>query len=320
MSAAHGTEPFEAAVLCGGASRRMGTDKALLEIDGVPMVARVRDALLLAGARAPVVALGGDAAALGALDLVVVPDEEPGAGPLAAIAAALRRSDLPVVLVVACDLVAPHPAALLRTVDALAQGSGAHVAVPVVDGRPQWAHAAWSVDAGPLLDAALAAGEHAIWRGAARLRVIEVDGIDPAALRDADDPGDLPPAAASDRRSARAGSLRTMDIPEIDVASLAELRAAGATLIDVREEDEFTTARVPGAQHIPLGSVVERIDEVPTEGTVYVICARGGRSAKAVEHYRSQGIDAVNVAGGTLGWIDAGLPTDSDLEGGAGRA
>jgi rhodanese-related sulfurtransferase len=43
---------------------------------------------------------------------------------------------------------------------------------------------------------------------------------------------------------------------------------------------------------------------------VYVICARGGRSAKAVEHLRQQGIDAVNVAGGTLGWIDAGLPTD----------
>lgn len=321
MSEPLGSGPFEAAVLCGGASRRMGADKALLEIDGAPMVARVRDAVLRAGARAPVVALGGDAAALSALGLVVVPDDEPGAGPLAAIAAALRRCDLPVVLVVACDLVAPQPAAVQRTVGALAHSPGAHVAVPVVDGRQQWAHAAWSVEAGPMLDAALAAGERAIWRAAAHLRVIEVDDIDPAALRDADEPGDLPPGTTgSDRRSARAGSLPTMDIPEIDVAAFAEIRAAGATLIDVREEDEFTTARVPGARHIPLGSVVERIDEVPTDGTVYVICARGGRSAQAVEHYRRQGIDAVNVAGGTLGWIDAGLPTDSDLEGGAGSA
>jgi rhodanese-related sulfurtransferase len=111
-----------------------------------------------------------------------------------------------------------------------------------------------------------------------------------------------------------------MDIPEIDVSELAERRAVGVALIDVREDDEFATARVPGAHHIPLGQVVERLDEVPTDGTVYVICARGGRSAKAVEHYRKQGIDAVNVAGGTLGWIDAGLPTDSDLEGGAERA
>jgi rhodanese-related sulfurtransferase len=102
------------------------------------------------------------------------------------------------------------------------------------------------------------------------------------------------------------------DVPEIDVTELAARRAEGAPLIDVREDDEYTAARVPGAQHIPLGEVVERIDEVPTDGTVYVICARGGRSAKAAEHFRSLGIDAVNVTGGTLGWIDAGLPIEAD--------
>ena len=87
--------------------------------------------------------------------------------------------------------------------------------------------------------------------------------------------------------------------------------ASGAPLIDVREADEYEGARVAGGRLIPLGEVPARIDEVPADGTVYVICARGGRSAKAVELYRSAGIDAVNVAGGTLGWIDAGLPTDS---------
>jgi rhodanese-related sulfurtransferase len=101
-----------------------------------------------------------------------------------------------------------------------------------------------------------------------------------------------------------------MDIPEIDVVELAALREAGVPLIDVREDDEYAEARVPGAVHIPLGEVPDRVAEVPTDGTVYVICARGGRSAKAVEHYRSLGIDAVNVAGGTLAWIDAGFPTD----------
>lgn len=101
-----------------------------------------------------------------------------------------------------------------------------------------------------------------------------------------------------------------MDVPEIDIATLATKRGEGAVLIDVREDDEFQEARVPGARHIPLGQVPERVAEVPADGTVYVICARGGRSAKAVAHYRSLGIDAVNVAGGTLAWIDAGHPTD----------
>lgn len=111
-----------------------------------------------------------------------------------------------------------------------------------------------------------------------------------------------------------------MDTPEIGVAELAARRAAGAPLIDVREADEYAEAHVAGAHHIPLGEVAERIAEVPTEGTVYVICARGGRSAKAVEHYRAQGIDAVNVAGGTFGWIDAGQPVDAEPGSGADPA
>jgi rhodanese-related sulfurtransferase len=101
-----------------------------------------------------------------------------------------------------------------------------------------------------------------------------------------------------------------MDIPEIDVVELAALRDAGAPVIDVREDDEFAEAHVPGAVHLPLGEVPARVAEVPADGTVYVICARGGRSAKAVEHLRGAGLDAVNVVGGTLAWIDAGYPTE----------
>lgn len=101
------------------------------------------------------------------------------------------------------------------------------------------------------------------------------------------------------------------DIPEIDVAELADKQAAGAPVIDVRQVHEYVTAHVPGAHLIPLPDVVERIDEVPTTGTVYVICGSGPRSAKAVEHFRSLGIDAVNVTGGTRAWIDAGLPVES---------
>ena len=41
---------------------------------------------------------------------------------------------------------------------------------------------------------------------------------------------------------------------------------------------------------------------------VYVICGTGARSGKAAQFYRSQGIDARNVAGGTKGWIEQGRP------------
>jgi rhodanese-related sulfurtransferase len=101
------------------------------------------------------------------------------------------------------------------------------------------------------------------------------------------------------------------EVPEIDVKTLAEERAGGAPLIDVRQPDEWEEFRAPGAVLIPLGEVVERVDEVPADGTVYVICRSGPRSAKAVEYLRSVGVDAVNVTGGTLAWRDAGLPIDA---------
>jgi len=97
-----------------------------------------------------------------------------------------------------------------------------------------------------------------------------------------------------------------MAVPEIDVAVLARLRAAGAPLVDVREPQEYEEFHAPGALLIPLGQIPERIDDLPTGATVYVICKTGGRSAQAVEHLLANGIDAVNVAGGSLAWRAAG--------------
>lgn len=298
---------FEGVVLCGGESSRMGRDKALLPIDGVPMAVRVASALHAAGATT-VRAIGGDEEGLVRAGLVVEPDRAPGGGPFPATIQALREAREEIVLVVSCDLVAPSPDAMRTTVERLAGDPAALLAVPLSDGHRQWTHTAWRTSALPALEAAWEAGARSLRRAGADLRLAEVTELDPAALVDADSPADLP---GRDGPLAAGGSLRPMDVPAIDVTELAARREAGAPLIDVREDDEYAEARVPGAHHIPLGEVSDRVAEVPTEGTVYVICAKGGRSAKAVEHYRSLGIDAVNVAGGTLGWIDAGLPTDS---------
>ena len=81
-----------------------------------------------------------------------------------------------------------------------------------------------------------------------------------------------------------------------------------AHILDVREPDEVVRARIEGAQHIPLGSLMERVDEVPRDRTVYVMCHVGGRSAQATQYLEAQGIDAVNVTGGIVAWYRAGLP------------
>ena len=95
-------------------------------------------------------------------------------------------------------------------------------------------------------------------------------------------------------------------VPEIDVDRLDAARREGAPVIDVRQPDEYDAGHVPGARLIPLGEVAARLREVPADGTVYVICQTGGRSARATEFLRAQGIDARNVAGGTKAWVESG--------------
>jgi rhodanese-related sulfurtransferase len=101
-----------------------------------------------------------------------------------------------------------------------------------------------------------------------------------------------------------------MDVPEIDVDDLAQRREAGQTVLDVRNPDEYEDVHVPGVLLIPLGELVERVDEVPTDGPLPIICRSGARSMQAAEYLRRQGIDAMNVVGGTLAWIDAGFPVE----------
>ena len=102
-----------------------------------------------------------------------------------------------------------------------------------------------------------------------------------------------------------------MSIPEVDIATFAEAHASGVTVIDVREPDEYVEGHVPGAVLIPLGEVPERVTEVPEGETVYMVCKVGGRSMRAAEVLAAEGRDVVNVAGGTMAWIEAGHPTVS---------
>lgn len=103
-----------------------------------------------------------------------------------------------------------------------------------------------------------------------------------------------------------------MAVEEIAVEELAARMDAGAVVLDVREPHEVAEVRVPGVLAIPLGEVNARVGEIPAGDELYVICRSGSRSAKACEMITSTGRPAVNVAGGTLAWIDSGRPTESD--------
>ena len=172
----------------------MGRDKATLVLDGEAMAVRVARALRRAGA-AEVVAIGGDAGALGALGLRVVPDDEPGAGPLPATIAALRQATSDIVVVLSCDLVAPSDRAIASLVDELRSAAPDVLGVmPVVSGIHQCTHAAWRRTAVGALAEARASGVRSLRSAVADLTIRAVHGLDERALADADDPLDLPGA------------------------------------------------------------------------------------------------------------------------------
>ncbi|MGP3998538.1 rhodanese-like domain-containing protein [Streptomyces sp. 8N706] len=97
-------------------------------------------------------------------------------------------------------------------------------------------------------------------------------------------------------------------LPAVDAAAVP----SDGFLLDVREDDEWTAGHAEGALHLPMGQVVARFEEL-TEAVadgrrVHVVCRVGGRSAQVAQYLIAQGIDAVNVDGGMVGWEAAGRP------------
>lgn len=91
---------------------------------------------------------------------------------------------------------------------------------------------------------------------------------------------------------------------ELDAAAAARLAETGAArVLDVREPFELQICQVRGATHIPMGQIPQRLDEVPRDAHVLVMCHHGGRSARVMQYLRQNGFDKVtNIAGGIDAW------------------
>ena len=73
-------------------------------------------------------------------------------------------------------------------------------------------------------------------------------------------------------------------------------------VIDVREDFEVENGMIPGAVHIPLGSIPERTDELDSSKSYIVVCKGGVRSANACEYLAENGFDVTNLEGGMMAY------------------
>ena len=83
-------------------------------------------------------------------------------------------------------------------------------------------------------------------------------------------------------------------------------------LLDVREQDEWDAGHAPQAQHIPMSELAGRLEELPADAEVLVICRSGGRSARVTAYLNANGWDARNVDGGMQSWHAAGRDLAAD--------
>lgn len=114
------------------------------------------------------------------------------------------------------------------------------------------------------------------------------------------------------------------NIREINHEQLLALQGGGAPVVDVREPAEFAAGHIPGAVNIPRGVLEFEVDGHPAVNChkdpalghrgapIVLACRSGARSALAAEALLRLGFaEPVSLAGGFVGWAEAGRPVES---------
>jgi len=120
-----------------------------------------------------------------------------------------------------------------------------------------------------------------------------------------------PSAVAPTVAASAPAAVAAAPLPDtISVAEAAAKRDAGAFILDVRTQDEWNEYHIPGSTLIPLDQIETRLDEVPNDKDVVVVCRSGKRSQPGRDVLKNAGFTQVtSMSGGLKEWKAAGLPT-----------
>ena len=104
---------------------------------------------------------------------------------------------------------------------------------------------------------------------------------------------------------------RIREIAPNQVKSLIE-RKEKAVYLDVREPNEWNLGHLPGAVHIPRGTLETKIEQaIPRDARIVIYCAGGNRSALAADTLQQMGYSKVeSMSGGWRDWVAAGGPVE----------
>ena len=190
------TRRVSGVILAGGASRRMGRDKAFLEFGGEPLIARIAERLRAVVDE--VIIAANDTARYAAFADRCVPDVHPGIGTLGGIHAGLGAAAHQLAVIVACDMPFLNPDVLAWFVEVAGSANGAGDADLVVlrhDKGVEPLHAVYRKSCLPAIEATIRSGERCAFAFYDQIRVryvhpAEIVALDPAlySLRNVNDP------------------------------------------------------------------------------------------------------------------------------------
>lgn len=101
------------------------------------------------------------------------------------------------------------------------------------------------------------------------------------------------------------------EVPQMAPEEMFELLKAGKIqLVDLREDHERELCSIPGSVQIRSGELEQNLGKLATDKPVVFHCKGGGRATRAVKMLAARGIQAANLTGGVLGWIDACAAND----------
>jgi rhodanese-related sulfurtransferase len=83
-------------------------------------------------------------------------------------------------------------------------------------------------------------------------------------------------------------------------------------VLDVRQPNEYRQGRIKGSTLIPLDQLALRLDELPKDREIVVVCRSGNRSGVATALLERAGFDAINLEGGMIAWQKEKLPLERE--------
>jgi len=96
---------------------------------------------------------------------------------------------------------------------------------------------------------------------------------------------------------------------QLTPAETLEAKNDGALIVDIRESEGFEQFHIPGSVNIPLDELTSRLDEIPRDQHVILVCALGRTSYAARDILLERGYTSISsMLGGMTAWYDSGYP------------